>query len=282
MNYVAAIVCSLILALYAREVVADSQGFSSIVRDESEFPDVDVSNNVLLNSLISNYGGFFSSLMWMNIIFSYADQIILSKPDPAYGQKLRIVVNADTLWEYPYEFAGLTIEGKGGAAQPIALEILSKGVLRFPGNARMAIILSQEVLKATWIDSAKRLDSARKILLPLMSSKIHAPEFARTLSITMTANIYGDRQALRQLFYVWSSEKDPLVQYSFSKKLPVLLAGATRFEHDSLKVVERGINIAMQSHEAGVGEKMDSLIDDLNDPKRRGLAYRLLLRIQES
>lgn len=232
----------------------------------------------LLTFLVLEYDGIASSLLWVSCIFSFSDQLVtrstnLSGP---MGNQLKAVVELDPYWKYPHEFAGLVLEGPNGGPDSIGLEILSKGIQRFPKDGRLTLIYSQLVLKASWMDSATRLDSARVILLPLTRGDVEAPEFARTLAITMTARKEGPQTAVRQLIYLWYTESSPLIRQSFANKLPTLLRDAYSIDGDSLKHVVLGIQTILMSSDPKVYETLDHLIQQLGVPKERHSAYAVL------
>lgn len=259
--------CSLGLSLFSQVSLLDND--AGISGANFEASDAFPQNPILLRGISAGYNSFFASVLWTDCIFSYADQVLSGKPDVRYARKLNDVIELDTLWQYPYEFAGLTIEGDRRSSHPVGLKILAMGARRFPLEGRIHILYSQAIINAIWIDSVKRLDSARKAMLPLMDSKVRAPEYARTLAITMAANIYGDREALRQLLYIMSSERDPLVLYSLSRKLRPLLASATKLTGDSLEIVEKGFFMIIQSGEPGTEKDLNTLVDDLQRRETR-------------
>jgi hypothetical protein len=271
------VVGSLMLALCSQWSLKNKE--SVVWVNNFEASDALPQNPLLLRAISAGFHGFAASVMWTNCIFSYADQILSGKSDAGFARKLNDVVELDTLWQYPYEFAGLTIEGSGRGSHPIGVEILALAARRFPLEGRIHILYSQAIMNASWIDSTKRLDSARKAMLPLMDSRVRAPEYARTLAITMAANIYGDREALRQLFYVMSSERDPMVRYALSRKLHPLLVGVTNFSGDSLQIFEEGISRVFQSGEVGIDKHLNALIDGLQNPVARPKVFNAIASI---
>lgn len=233
-------------------------------------------NPEFLRSVVLGYSGFASSILWVDCIFVFADKMVSNKDVPDLGRKIRAVVALDPEWKYPYEFAGLVLESSGGKPDFQSVEILAQGVQRFSKDGRLALIYSQLILKAPWMDSIARLDSAKAVLLPLATGSVDAPEFARTLAITMIARTDGPETALRQLLYLWHAETSPLIRQSFANKLPQLVESAFDLDGDSLRSVTEGIEKILASTDPEVFTKLDHLVQNLGKAESRQSAFSVL------
>lgn len=236
----------------------------------------------LMRAAMLGYESAVSSMIWTGAIMEFADQILTGNTTKALRMSLETVVCFDSAWRYPYEFAGIVLEDSGHRPDPVGLKILEQGVRRFPEDAHLAILYSQILLGAPWIDSSTRFDSAAKVLLPLSSGRIKAPEFARTLGFTLMAREQGGLKALQQMLYVWEQERDPLIRYTFSQKLPNLLEQATGLKGDSLNVacegIRRMVGVVAEDGKPGMQDFANTLVVQLADSVGRGKAYAVLAK----
>lgn len=249
---------------------------------ETMFSAMQMQDPALLRAVSLGQEGLLSSVFWVSSVFQYADQLLDREFQPHLARSLQVVVALDTLWQYPYEFAGLALEGKNHGPHPIGLEILGQGVKRFPREGRLAILYAQLLLGADWLDSAKRLDSAKKVVLPLTRSDVEAPQFARTLALTLIAKSEGGKSALRQMLFLWDGERDPMIRYAFAQKLPKLVGEATGLGGDSLALACEGMRRVLESGEQGAGRELDKVVSHMDEPEGRRRAYEVLARIGQA
>lgn len=267
----------LVCALFAQTRLQDWQ--RNRKPSETMFGAMQMQNPALVRAVSLGQDGLLSSVFWVSSVFQYADQLLDGEFQPHLARSLQVVVALDTLWQYPYEFAGLALEGKSHGPHPVGLEILEQGVKRFPHEGRLAILYAQLLLGADWLDSAKRLDSAKKVVLPLTRSDVEAPEYARTLAFTLIAKSEGGMSALRQMLYLWDTERDPMIRYAFAQKLPKLVGDATGLSGDSLALASEGMRRVLESGEAGAGRELDKAISRMDKPEDRRRVYETLARI---
>lgn len=244
-----------------------------------EYGSLQTEDPMLLRLLLSGYEGFAASIIWTQSVLQFSDQVLSGRFQQGLGRNLEAVIALDTLWKYPHEFAGMVLESPGRKPHPDGVRLLADGVRRFPEDARLSILLSQLILQAPWMDSIARLDSAIAVLLPLANGKIHAPEYARTLAVSLTAKAEGGMSALRQLLYLWGSESDPLVRYTFSSKLPDLVTSATGLRADSLDVVCDGVRRIMEAREDGAASVLSEMMQSMSSPQGRSRTYRVFAAI---
>ena len=274
------VVSGLVCALFAQTRLQEWQ--RNRPPSETMFSAMQVQDPALLRAVSLGQGGLLSSIFWVSSIFQYADQLLDQEFQPHLTRNLQVVVALDTLWQYPYEFAGLALEGKNHGPHPGGLEILEQGVKRFPHKGRLAILYAQLLLGADWIDSAARLDSAKKVVLPLMRSDVEAPQFARTLALSLIDKSEGGMSALRQMLFLWDSERDPMIRYAFAQKLPKYVGDATGLKGDSLTLACEGMRRVLESGEPGAGRELDKVVSRMDEPVGRRRTYEVLARIGQA
>lgn len=274
------VMAGLVCALFAQTRLQEWQ--RNRRPSETMFGAMQVQDPPLLRAVSLGQEGLLSSVSWVSCIFQYADQLLDREFQPHLARSLQLVVALDTLWQYPYEFAGLALEGKNHGPHPGGLAILEQGVKRFPREGRLAILYAQLVLSADWIDSANRLDSAKKIVLPLTRSNVKAPEYARTLAFSLIAKSEGSMSALRQMLYLWDTEHDPMIRYAFAQKLPKLVGAATGLKGDSLALACEAMRRILESGGDGEGRKLGEVVSRMDEPENRRRVYEVLARIGQA
>lgn len=228
------------------------------------------------------YAGFLSSVLWVDAVMDFANKLVGDSTGSSalpLSRKLSMVSDLDTIWSEPYKFAGLVLEDKFGRPLPANLEILQRGIRRLPENIQLRLIYSQRIQQAYWIDSTRRLDSAVKILKSVAMSQ-NAPEFARTLALTLQArSADGLNQSLRDAMFLWRSSDDPLSRYLFKSKVEDLLVRFGAVPSGVAGVVTNGLVGIVESKNVPT-TVIDSIAGELADSTTRGRAIWLLSRIE--
>lgn len=196
------------------------------------------------------YSTAVASAVWVSTVMEYANHVITGSGTGAIRSGLWAVAQMDTLWVFPCEFAGLALEGPRHTPDSLGLRIMELGVRRNPKSGRLAILYSQLLLSAPWMDSAARLDSAVRILLPLANKDVVAPEYGRTLAFTLIAKGGHPASAAEQMIRLWSETDNPMLKLLFARKLPTLLKTADIDSVDG-DAVTKGVEAAIESKDPG-------------------------------
>lgn len=228
------------------------------------------------------HAGFLSSVLWVDAVMDFANNLVGDSKKSItlpLSAKLTMISELDTMWNEPYKFAGLVLEDRFGRPLPANLEILQRGIRRLPENIQLRLIYSQRIQQAYWIDSTRRLDSAVKILKSLAMSQ-NAPEFARTLALTLQArSVDGLNQSLRDAMFLWRSSDDPLSRYLFKSKVEDLLVRFGAVPSGVAGVITNGLVGIVESKNVPT-TVIDSIAGELADSTTRGRAIWLLSRIE--
>lgn len=218
------------------------------------------SNGALLHAMSCGYGGFGATLFWVSAIIDFAGKLFNETKGESIPGKVFVVTSLDTVWKYPHEFAGLGLQTSGNEPDSIGIYIMSRGLNRFPDDGRFAILYSQMLQECSWIDSSTRVDSAIKVLLPLVNSNAKVPEYGRTLAFTLLVKRGKIDEAISRLATIYQGTQDPLLQYLFQKKIGDLLArGGVHFQRDSITFVS-GIGLMLKADSSQAASAKDLLI----------------------
>ncbi len=171
--------------------------------------------------------GLGTSIAWSRTILYFAD-IVLSNEDPRYLTTLIRTVNAlDPRWSYPYEFGGLVITDRKGKPTEEALNVLRDGIRQHPDNWLLRIYYVNAMQNGNIeLSEQARLDSCVKILLPLSTGRIKAPEYAKFFAFTLLQKGGRPEEAMRKLFQFHRTVQDPLLQMRFEDRMMELIAPA--------------------------------------------------------
>ena len=173
--------------------------------------------------------GFGASVVWSSTVLYFAD-ILLEHEDPRFLAELVQTTNAlDPDWAYPYEFGGLVVVGADGrtpSAKTVA--ILQDGIRHHPENWKLRIYLVNTLQVGRFGFSEGALaDTCARVLLPLSTGRIHAPEYVKTLAFTLLKKGGRPEEAMEKLTELFRTVDDPLLQTRFQAKMMDLISPAT-------------------------------------------------------
>lgn len=215
--------CILILPFPTRKDIANNNFLSFVDQ-----------RRVLPQEFGGGFGGFFSSLFWVESIFELAEVIV----DDSAGTHLPFLLHQtcelDTLWAYPRLASAWIISEIPGYSNRDALPFLEDGATRFPDEPRFRLTWAMYVLGAMDLDTATAYDSAVKVLLPLSKLNHSIPEYARVLAFTLLQKSGKAEHALDALVQTYHQAPDPLIRSQFVRKIgDLLLRNKVSLDSDS-------------------------------------------------
>jgi len=172
--------------------------------------------------------GFGASVVWSSTVLYFAD-VLLDHEDPRFLAELVQTTNAlDPDWTYPYEFGGLVVVGSDGrtpTAQTVA--ILQDGIRHHPDSWKLRIYLVNALQAGRFGFSEGALaDTCARVLLPLSTGRIRAPEYVKTLAFTLLKKGGRPEEAMGKLTELFRTVDDPLLQMRFQAKMMDLITPA--------------------------------------------------------
>lgn len=269
----------LVIAVASIALSLEKQRPRASLSELSAFANVD--DRTVLRPFMLGYETTVASMVWISAVMEFADILLSKKPTTLIHSEIWSVVQLDTVWQYPYEFAGMAFEDERRRPDSTGVKILDLGLRRFPENARFAILYAQLIQRAYWLDSTTRIDSAAKVMLPLASGRIVAPDYARTLGLTLLAKGGNAALAIRQTLYLWENEKSPLLGHLFSEKLPDLLRQDPKIPTDEIETIAEGVRFIMQTGDSTAATLANDLILQVQSDSTREGALHILRRARE-
>ena len=172
--------------------------------------------------------GFGASVVWSSTVLYFAD-VLLEHEDPRFLAELIQTTNAlDPDWSYPYEFGGLVVVGSDGRTPSTkTVAILQDGIRHHPEDWKLRIYLVNALQTGRFGFSEGALaDTCARVLLPLSTGRIHAPEYVKTLAFTLLKKGGHPEEAMEKLTELFRTVEDPLLQTRFQAKMMDLIAPA--------------------------------------------------------
>lgn len=213
-------------------------------------------------SYVAGYGSFFSSMLWVEAMFNYADVLFDDGSSERLPSIIQQVAELDTLWYQPSLMAGWMIPDLPGFSAKDAIPFLSAGARRFPQKWQFRVTWAQYILESSEMDNDSARDSAFRVLLPLSALSDSIPMYARHLAFTLLHKSGRPSEAVEILAQTYGQIPDGLIRYQFQRKIGDLLWRNEVFlDTDSSAFV------------GGVGSMLDA------DPVQAGAAKALLIRL---
>ncbi len=224
------------------------------------------------NIMSAGFGGFASSLAWVDAIFTYSEILFDSASPTPLINKFAFSSNLDTLWPHPRLIASWAIPTIKSLGTKDALPFLEDGSFRFPQEWRFRITWAQYILSDHTIDSVIATDSAAKILLPLATLQSNIPAYVRDLAFTLLHKNGKHEQAMNILLQIYSQIPDPLIRFQFQSKIADLLhRNNVQFQRDSTAFLQCVANM-LDSKDTEQVSIAKTLLIRLVQPKEKELA----------
>lgn len=205
------------------------------------------------------YGGIVSSLAWVQAVFMYADMAFDGSRGAALPGMLSLVVSSDPTWEYPYEFAGLTLERPEGGISDAGLDILERGVFHRPASWRIRLYLAMA------LQERGRKSEASKVMKDLVVTDARIPQFVRELAVSLVNDADGPKLTGSIILTKLRSSKDPLIVESLREKLESILSQTSSVDsvllHHALGVLTSGLHLADQEEAESISALLQGVLE---------------------
>lgn len=181
--------------------------------------------------------GLGSSIAWVATVLHFADCMLEGADPSVLPDLIEIGTELDPRWEYPLEFGGVAVGDAKGKPTVRTVELLEKGIHRFPDNWNLRIYMVAALQDAQLgLTESVIADSCAKVLLPITTGRMESPEYARTLAFTLIQKSGRPDEAMRQLLSMMRMVDDPLLQVRYQEKMAKILHGSlARIGSDSLE-----------------------------------------------
>lgn len=167
----------------------------------------------MLQVVALGYEGFFSSLVWVQCIFDLAEQVTGEGNGSALSRLLSRVISLDPRWKYPYEFGGLVLESEGKPSDQ-AIEILRKGIDRFPQEWRMRVYLAQALR-----ERGHKIGEIIPILAPISEGRCPSPDYVRGVALALLEEERSPTELVEYLVRIFPAIDDPMVLAQMTQRM---------------------------------------------------------------
>jgi len=224
---------------------------------------------------------FGASIVWVATVLHFAD-CLLEGADPRFmGDLIEIAMELDKRWAYPCEFGALTVTDLKGKPNDRTVRILEKGISRFPDNWNLRIYLVSALQDGHYgLTESVIADSCAKVLLPITTGKMKAPDYARTLAFTLIQKSGRPDEAMRQLLSMMRIVDDPLIQVRYQEKMGKLLRGSLGAIGSDSVEFPKVAGAMLKSRDAGqitlASQVLVALATDSTNPRAVAVARELV------
>jgi hypothetical protein len=210
---------------------------------------------------------FGASLVWSSTVLYFAD-VLLEHEDPRFLADLVQTTNAlDPQWTYPYEFGGLVVVGPDGhSPSDRTVAILQDGIRHHPKDWKLRVYLVNALQTGAFGFTKSALaDTCARVLLPLSTGRMQAPEYVKTLAFTLLKNGGRPEEAMGKLTDLFRTVEDPLLQARFQDKMMDLLSPSlSEIGTDSADFRKAAVAM-LRSHDPHQEQMASSILIALSD-----------------